>query len=703
MSEIALEPQRGALVGSMVELTVIIPTHNPHAGSLRRTMAGLRAQTLDVSRWETLVVDNASTPPVTLESIVDVAPDNLRVTREPSLGLTAARRRGFVEARGAVCVLVDDDNVLAPDYLETVLRAMDAHPGVAACGGKSIPDFERPPSDWQREFLPLLALRDLGDAPRFARGLDAESQAAHVYPPESPIGAGMAIRREAALAWVHGDSSSSFTDRRGTELSSGGDNDIVFSVLNGGGGVAYFPDLRLTHLIPAERLDSRYLGRLNRGIQRSWMRVLSAHDANPWPAIPSWTVPLRKAKAWFAYRAWQGGSAAVRWQGACGHFEGRARSRAARAREGELAYMPQLDALRAIAVFAVLFSHYAPEIAGAERAGYAGVRLFFVLSGFLITSLLLRARSAYETRAMGRGEALRNFYVRRWLRLFPLLALVLCLAALADVPPVRETFWWHITYTSNIYFALRGAWNGYVSHFWTLAVEEQFYLLWPWVVLFAPRRRLIAVAVVAAAAGPVFRLGASLAGMHEISVMVLPVSCFDTLAAGALLALAGGSLAVEQRRRLEVAGFIVGATLSAAILAAGALGAGKLVSATLLDSALAILFVALVSRAARGFRGRAGALLEWRPIVFLGMISYGIYVYHNFTAVMVPTWARWMHLPDPSWIWGTMPRYPGLSVARHFLGLSLFTCAAAAVSWTLYERPINRLKRHFQYTIRNKS
>lgn len=87
--------------------------------------------------------------------------------------------------------------------------------------------------------------------------------------------------------------------------------------------VAYFPDLRLTHLIPAGRLDAGYLGRINHGIQQSWMQVLTLHAANPWPPITTTSAFLRKAKAWVTYRAWASPAAMIRWRGACGHFEGR--------------------------------------------------------------------------------------------------------------------------------------------------------------------------------------------------------------------------------------------------------------------------------------------------------------------------------------------------------------------------------------------
>src|SRR5690242_3161095 len=120
----------------------------------------------------------------------------------------------------------------------------------------------------------------------------------------------------------------------------------------------------------------------------------------------------------------------------------------------------------------------------ASSYGVLGVDLFFVLSGFLITGLLLDAK--------GKPHYFRNFYARRTVRIFPLYYLVLflllvVLPAVIAVPPAlaharREQAWlW--TYTSNFYIASKASWAlGYVSHFWSLAIEEHFYLLWPLVV-----------------------------------------------------------------------------------------------------------------------------------------------------------------------------------------------------------------------------
>jgi glycosyltransferase involved in cell wall biosynthesis len=304
-------------------ITVIIPTHNPHSGRLRRTLEGLRVQTLPASGWETLLIDNASSPALSIENHQDVSPHNLRVIVEHNLGLSYARRRGFLEARGELLILVDDDNVLAPDYLAHVIACFERHTHVGALGGPARPEFETTPAPWQSEFFSLLALRDLGSDPIIGE-IRPPGSTSDTYPPHSPIGAGMALRRNAIQPWLDQADSVSLTDRRGNELTSSGDNDIVIQVLRAGWQVGYFPELELIHLIPASRLEPRYLSRLNRGIQKSWMQVLIRHGLSNWSPIPRWTVPLRQVKTWFVYRAWTSQAARIRWQGACGHFEGRA-------------------------------------------------------------------------------------------------------------------------------------------------------------------------------------------------------------------------------------------------------------------------------------------------------------------------------------------------------------------------------------------
>ena len=304
-------------------LSVIIPAHNPHPGRLQRTLRALRAQTLPVVEWETILVDNASAPALVAGDWLGHGPANLRFVAEPESGLSHARRCGFLAGTGDFFIMVDDDNELSSDYLAETLRLFAEHPKVGVLGGRSLPEFEQTPEPWAREFDGLIACRDLGPAPQISAGLRNPITGRNDYPMFAPMGAGMALRRAAVQCWLDERSHAALPDRKGTDLSSSGDNDIVLTAMAAGWEAAYFPSLCLTHLIPAFRTQRDYLARLNRGIQRSWMRVLSKHDANPWPPLPARSVPLRRLKAWFSHRAWSSPAAYVRWQGACGHFEGR--------------------------------------------------------------------------------------------------------------------------------------------------------------------------------------------------------------------------------------------------------------------------------------------------------------------------------------------------------------------------------------------
>src|SRR5437762_7625759 len=141
--------------------------------------------------------------------------------------------------------------------------------------------------------------------------------------------------------------------------------------------------------------------------------------------------------------------------------------------------MPQLDGLRALAVTAVIAQHYKVLVGG---AGY-GVHLFFVLSGFLITRILLGERENVETLGITRVRAFRQFYVRRMLRIFPLYYFVVIAGIALGVRNAREYAPWLLTYTFNLKMAAQGTVVEPFVHFWSLAIEEQYYLVWPWLIL----------------------------------------------------------------------------------------------------------------------------------------------------------------------------------------------------------------------------
>jgi len=305
----------------MILLSVVLPTHNPRPLVLGRVLEALRRQTLSVDTWELLLVDNASDAPLP-SHLLGWHPHG-RVLQEAQLGLTHARLCGFRESRGGVLVWVDDDNLLDSRYLMTVLKAFQRDSKLGAAGGASIPEFQEPVPVWYENGLAPLGCRDLGDQEIRMRW-DPDQP---TYPAAAPIGAGLVIRRQAMQIWadsVAGDPDRLSLGRRGTALSSGEDNDINLTLLRAGWELAYLPQLRLTHVIPAARLTLAYQKRMARASFCDFVRVLDRHGIRPWPAIPRWSVPLRALRSWSRYRVWSSPAQQVRWWGALGQYEGRA-------------------------------------------------------------------------------------------------------------------------------------------------------------------------------------------------------------------------------------------------------------------------------------------------------------------------------------------------------------------------------------------
>ncbi|MFW5883473.1 MAG: glycosyltransferase, partial [Verrucomicrobiota bacterium] len=242
----------------MPNITVIICAHNSRETYLRRTLEGLQAQTLSTQDWELVLVDNASSPPLSERFSVDWHPQGWLVL-EPEAGLTKARLRGIAEAKGELLIFVDDDNVLAEDYLETAQRLMATHRWLGAIGGALYPEYEVPPPE---PFFneQLLAIRRPKES-RWSNVLsDWESQ---------PWGAGLVIRKvvcEAYQETVGRDPRRHLFGRKGNSLSSAEDIDMVYHCHPLGMGFGVFTELSLTHLIPKERLEADYLNRLWRGV-----------------------------------------------------------------------------------------------------------------------------------------------------------------------------------------------------------------------------------------------------------------------------------------------------------------------------------------------------------------------------------------------------------------------------------------------------
>jgi peptidoglycan/LPS O-acetylase OafA/YrhL len=353
-------------------------------------------------------------------------------------------------------------------------------------------------------------------------------------------------------------------------------------------------------------------------------------------------------------------------------------------------YMPELDGLRFYAFLGVFVYHTLPERpafyrglhlplsslwAAAVRSGASGVDLFFTLSAFLITALLLR-----ERRQTG-GISLRLFYIRRILRIWPLYFAVLAVAVvLAHTIPGQSLPWYYVVG----YLLFVGNWiNVAFGHplsvcgpLWTVSIEEQFYLVWPLLMKILGRRGMIIAAVVAFLLATLSQIGVVLAGLSPGYIYYGSFSRSGSLALGILLALFADRLPGLTRgmRLLLLAAGLTGWIAASAWLIdqPGPVDMravlGRLVASV---GAVAILYAGL---------GNRSCLVRSEWVVWLGKISYGLYMLHFLGLLFM------IDLLHPRWGWTLL--------ATKALGLAL-TVLLAWASYRWVESPFLRWKDRF--------
>ena len=350
--------------------------------------------------------------------------------------------------------------------------------------------------------------------------------------------------------------------------------------------------------------------------------------------------------------------------------------------------VPELDSLRALAAVVVLFFHLDPL---RYFPGWTGVDLFFVLSGYLITSIILE-------NAGSPGFTL-NFYARRSLRIWPIYYLTLLglVAAnpflahpdkLADLP-------YALTYTQNLplYWGKQPPpTHPAFDHAWTLAIEEQFYLAWPALVLWAGRRRLVPLCVLTILIALASREGSNWIIPHYSERLLIARS--DGFALGGLLAWVfaeGGWADLRRDRALLACGLAAGlATLYLAwgcwaYSPLGLIGLPTPIYPAEVIFAFALLYAGIIGLVVLHAGARWLRPLRFRGLVYLGQISYGLYLYHYVVYWIIDGCQPRPHSHETDQPWTTQA-----------VKLSA-TLAVAVASWHLIERPILRWKDRFRY------
>ena len=369
-------------------------------------------------------------------------------------------------------------------------------------------------------------------------------------------------------------------------------------------------------------------------------------------------------------------------------------------------HMPVLDGIRGAAIALVVFMHFFEGINPSNLlenvfvrcAGFGvfGLDLFFLLSGFLITGILWDSR--------GTVGYFRRFMGRRCLRIFPLYYGVLLVTFFIlpripyfsgpDMDHLLRLEPWTWTYLVNVKVASVGTWIfPYLSHFWSLAVEEHFYLFWPAVVLCLSRGRFLIFCLILIAFGLISRVWMRTMNANELSVYVLTFCRFDTLCAGAFLAV----LLRDGRNKQDWIptlrkGAVYGVVCSLALLGLSTFMKGN-------SSAFGYKFwrdvfywvtfvTAFVGILVARTEGLLYGIFSSRLLMFFGRYSYGLYVFHG-----VISWHfRKIHA------WETLAAVIGnRSIAYFTLGIFgiLLSTGVAVLSFHLYEKPFLQLKKYF--------
>jgi peptidoglycan/LPS O-acetylase OafA/YrhL len=358
--------------------------------------------------------------------------------------------------------------------------------------------------------------------------------------------------------------------------------------------------------------------------------------------------------------------------------------------------MAVLDGVRGLAILMVLFVHFvgneepydAVERLMRKVANYGvwGVDLFFVLSGFLITGIL------WDTKEGPRY--FKNFYIRRTLRIFPLyygvlaflfvlLPLVPALYPQALTESARHQAWlW--PYGTNVYVGLKGTWAlPYVTHFWSLAIEEHFYLVWPLVVFVCSRTTLLRVCVATSAFSLVLRCIMAFLGANDITLQVLTPCRLDALCVGAFIAVASrpdglGALGRKARPALIATGSAI-LLLSAWHHSMQTLDE---ITEPLRGTCIALFFGALIVRSVTAEPSTLVArFFGSRAMRFLGKYSYGLYVYHGILAFGLEQY------PVNEWLTAR--------VGAHKLAMVIQAIAGGAVSVGVSVLSYEAFEKHF--------
>jgi len=356
-----------------------------------------------------------------------------------------------------------------------------------------------------------------------------------------------------------------------------------------------------------------------------------------------------------------------------------------------MTYYKQLDGLRAIAIIGVMVAHWHQNSIKFEllrNLPYGtGVTLFFVISGFLITKILLDFREKNASEGKSQWLSIKSFFVRRSLRIFPIYYVTIFVVYIVGYGDISEILPWLSTYTTNLYMTIHSKYIGSFSHFWSLAVEEQFYLIWIFVIVFIPKvylkQTILYIIVISILLLFYFKFHTSYCLANS-----LVICSMHTLGLGALIAYYV-KYEYDKIKRLDLTKvktillfFVLAFTLIYVYRKPDSLFSSF---KDFKNPAISVIYALMVLIAIKdGYKGLMKVILENKIMIYIGRISYGLYVYHLF---MNPLYFNFLN------------KFIGIKTTNLGYALIFFilNLLLASISWYMIEKPINNLKKHFRY------
>ncbi len=354
------------------------------------------------------------------------------------------------------------------------------------------------------------------------------------------------------------------------------------------------------------------------------------------------------------------------------------------------------DTLRALAVFSVIICHWGTFLKPGSTAdtfiintmpGPFGLIVFFVLSGYLITSILLKERYKHFNEGASRSTIIKSFFVRRTLRIFPIYYITLAVLYAINHPYVRDHIWWYVTYLGNLRPFIENGPNP-IIHMWSLAVEEQFYLLWPWLILFMPEKWMKHMFVAALTIGIVSKYIVLFVMHNDFPTLV--INCFDGFGIGGLYAY----VRMDPKRKENFEGkfrHIIVLMLFVWWLLTPYKGIPQVqMYSRVLELVMALSIIMFTLNNKYEFVRKY--MLETKVLTYLGKVSYGIYIFHYMIHTYCFEFLEMLARKFPS-----MPAVLHCHAVKWFFSLGCLF-GLAALSYTFIEQPILKLKSKFKYS-----